>query len=207
MCSSPVHNLTTEEVSIGSLEVDINFEVERFKLMLVDWLLDAILRITNIYFFIVFQAITRPTLFNDAQSLSSRILPLYDRVMDNTSSVECRGPNNYNMEGGSSSSTLACGWDLIQLVSEEIDPETNSGKSVRALPDLPSQTPPGIKDLRREDLLGLRGNGKGKRKPHDRIYDYALYNDLGGPDKDEELARSGLILGVVELVDLQPRKV
>ncbi|KAJ6356364.1 hypothetical protein OIU78_004465 [Salix suchowensis] len=137
----------------------------------------------------------------------------------------------------------------IQLVSEEIDPETNSGKSVRALvkgwlpkpsnnehifeyaadftvsfdfgnpgailvtnlhgkePDLPSQTPPGIKDLRREDLLGLRGNGKGKRKPHDRIYDYALYNDLGGPDKDEELARSGLILGVVELVDLQPRKV
>ncbi|XP_011041545.1 PREDICTED: lipoxygenase 6, chloroplastic-like [Populus euphratica] len=162
----------------------------------------------------------------------------------------------------------------IQLVSEEIDPETNSGKSVRAFvrgwlpkpsnnehifeyaadftvpfdfgnpgailvsnlhgkevylmeivvhgfdegpiffpantwihsckdnPDdriifrnqayLPSQTPPGIKDLRREDLLSLRGNGKGKRKPHDRIYDYALYNDLGNPDKDEELARPAL---------------
>ena len=57
---------------------------------------------------------------------------------------------------------------------------------------LPSQTPPGIKDLRREDLLSLRGNGKGKRKPHDRIYDYALYNDLGNPDKDEELARPAL---------------
>ncbi|KAJ6911396.1 lipoxygenase 6 [Populus alba x Populus x berolinensis] len=160
---------------------------------------------------------------------------------------------------------------LIQLVSEEIDPETNSGKSVQASvrgwlpkpsnnehiieyaadftvpfdfgnpgavlvanlhgrefylmeivvhgfdagpiffpantwihsskdnPDsriifrnqayLPSRTPPGIKDLRREDLLSLRGNGKGERKPHDRIYDYALYNDLGNPDKDDELAR------------------
>lgn len=54
---------------------------------------------------------------------------------------------------------------------------------------LPSQTPPGIKDLRREDLLSLRGNGKGERKPHERIYDYAPYNDLGNPDKTDELAR------------------
>ncbi|KDP26771.1 hypothetical protein JCGZ_17929 [Jatropha curcas] len=54
---------------------------------------------------------------------------------------------------------------------------------------LPSQTPPGIKDLRHEDLLSIRGNGKGKRKPYDRIYDYATYNDLGNPDKDEDLAR------------------
>ncbi|KAA8533278.1 hypothetical protein F0562_033189 [Nyssa sinensis] len=54
---------------------------------------------------------------------------------------------------------------------------------------LPSQTPPGLKDLRREDLLSIRGNGKGERKPHDRIYDYAPYNDLGNPDKGEELAR------------------
>ncbi|KAM7487171.1 hypothetical protein LguiB_024655 [Lonicera macranthoides] len=54
---------------------------------------------------------------------------------------------------------------------------------------LPSQTPPGIKDLRREDLLSIRGNGKGERKPHERIYDYAPYNDLGKPDKGEELAR------------------
>ncbi|GAB4829334.1 hypothetical protein Ancab_019003 [Ancistrocladus abbreviatus] len=53
---------------------------------------------------------------------------------------------------------------------------------------LPSQTPPGIKDLRREDLLSIRGNGKGERKLHDRIYDYAPYNDLGNPDKDD-LAR------------------
>ncbi|PKI77024.1 hypothetical protein CRG98_002527, partial [Punica granatum] len=54
---------------------------------------------------------------------------------------------------------------------------------------LPSETPPGLKDLRHEDLLGIRGNGKGERKAHERIYDYAPYNDLGNPDKDDELAR------------------
>ncbi|GAB2220415.1 hypothetical protein Droror1_Dr00008065 [Drosera rotundifolia] len=54
---------------------------------------------------------------------------------------------------------------------------------------LPSETPPGIKDLRHEDLLSLRGNGKGERKMHERIYDYAPYNDLGNPDKDPELDR------------------
>ncbi|KAK3014213.1 hypothetical protein RJ639_008958 [Escallonia herrerae] len=54
---------------------------------------------------------------------------------------------------------------------------------------LPSQTPAGLRDLRREDLLSIRGNGKGERKPHDRIYDYAPYNDLGKPDKGEDLAR------------------
>ncbi|KAK7319063.1 hypothetical protein RJT34_03775 [Clitoria ternatea] len=54
---------------------------------------------------------------------------------------------------------------------------------------LPSQTPDGIKDLRREDLLSLRGNQHGEKKHHERVYDYATYNDLGNPDKDEELAR------------------
>lgn len=38
-------------------------------------------------------------------------------------------------------------------------------------------------------MLSIRGNGKGERKPHERIYDYALYNDLGNPDKDDDLAR------------------
>lgn len=57
---------------------------------------------------------------------------------------------------------------------------------------LPSQTPDGIKDLRREDLLSIRGNGKGERKMHERIYDYAPYNDLGNPDKSDELARPSL---------------
>ncbi|KAI3856227.1 hypothetical protein MKX03_027809 [Papaver bracteatum] len=54
---------------------------------------------------------------------------------------------------------------------------------------LPSQTPAGMRDLRREDLLSVRGNGKGERKLSDRIYDYAPYNDLGNPDKDDDLAR------------------
>lgn len=54
---------------------------------------------------------------------------------------------------------------------------------------LPSQTPPGIKDLRHEDLLSIRGNGKDERKLHERIYDYDVYNDLGNPDKSEDLAR------------------
>nr|DAD30625.1 TPA_asm: hypothetical protein HUJ06_009476 [Nelumbo nucifera] len=54
---------------------------------------------------------------------------------------------------------------------------------------LPSQTPAGLKDLRCQDLLSIRGNGKGERKPFERIFDYAPYNDLGNPDKDEDLAR------------------
>ncbi|KAL5998182.1 Lipoxygenase 6, chloroplastic [Asimina triloba] len=58
---------------------------------------------------------------------------------------------------------------------------------------LPSQTPAGLKDLRREDLISLRGNGKGEHKKFDRIYDYAPYNDLGNPDKDEDLARPVLV--------------
>ncbi|GFQ07549.1 lipoxygenase 6 chloroplastic [Phtheirospermum japonicum] len=61
---------------------------------------------------------------------------------------------------------------------------------------LPSQTPAGIKDLRREDLLSLRGNGKGERKMHERIYDYDVYNDLGNPDKSRDLARP--VAGTVE---------
>ncbi|KAM7251104.1 hypothetical protein ACFE04_022987 [Oxalis oulophora] len=61
---------------------------------------------------------------------------------------------------------------------------------------LPSQTPPGIKDLRREDMLSIRGTGKGHRNYHDRVYDYDIYNDLGNTDKDDDLARP--ILGTQE---------
>ncbi|KAG9146318.1 hypothetical protein Leryth_008000 [Lithospermum erythrorhizon] len=57
---------------------------------------------------------------------------------------------------------------------------------------LPSQTPPGIKDLRGEELSSIRGNGKGERQPHERIYDYDVYNDLGNPDKNDYLARPTL---------------
>eukprot|EP00249_Psilotum_nudum_P034546 c53719_g1_i1 orf=2-865(-) len=57
---------------------------------------------------------------------------------------------------------------------------------------MPSATPPGLKELREQELLSLRGNGKGTRVFHDRIYDYALYNDLGNPDKGEKLVRKTL---------------
>ncbi|KAL2238646.1 linoleate 13S-lipoxygenase 2-1, chloroplastic-like [Sesamum indicum] len=54
---------------------------------------------------------------------------------------------------------------------------------------LPSQTPSGLKRYRDEELGILRGDGTGERKTSDRIYDYDVYNDLGDPDEDEDLAR------------------
>lgn len=54
---------------------------------------------------------------------------------------------------------------------------------------LPSQTPNGLRRLREEELVLLRGNGQGERKLGDRIYDYDVYNDLGHPDNSSELAR------------------
>uniref|UniRef100_A0A803NE81 Lipoxygenase n=1 Tax=Chenopodium quinoa TaxID=63459 RepID=A0A803NE81_CHEQI len=48
---------------------------------------------------------------------------------------------------------------------------------------LPSQTPSGLKRLREYELEILRGDTKPKEKrlPHERIYDYDIYNDLGDP--------------------------
>nr|ASI38492.1 LOX2 [Allium cepa] len=57
---------------------------------------------------------------------------------------------------------------------------------------LPSQTPPGLNKLRQDVLIQLRGDGKGERKKHENIYDYAPYNDLGNPDKGAHLARPTL---------------
>ncbi|WOL20189.1 lipoxygenase 5 [Canna indica] len=59
-------------------------------------------------------------------------------------------------------------------------------------PCLPSQTPPGLKELRQQELKELRGDGKGERKLTDRIYDYDIYNDLGQPDKGFEFSRPTL---------------
>lgn len=56
-------------------------------------------------------------------------------------------------------------------------------------PFLPSETPIGLKKLRDEELLNLRGNGQGQRKTYDRIYDYEVYNDLGNPDSDSDQKR------------------
>ncbi|KAI4324280.1 hypothetical protein L6164_023833 [Bauhinia variegata] len=54
---------------------------------------------------------------------------------------------------------------------------------------LPSETPEGLKWLREEELVQLRGNGHGERKSYERIYDYDVYNDLGDPDKSDDLKR------------------
>lgn len=44
--------------------------------------------------------------------------------------------------------------------------------------------------------MSVRGNGKGERELHERIYDYDIYNDLGSPDKGEDLERP--VLGTEE---------
>ncbi|KAH9301871.1 hypothetical protein KI387_013454, partial [Taxus chinensis] len=54
---------------------------------------------------------------------------------------------------------------------------------------LPADTPSALVNLRKGELESLRGNGGGKREERDRVYDYDVYNDLGEPDKDEELKR------------------
>ena len=54
---------------------------------------------------------------------------------------------------------------------------------------LPCYTPEGLKELRKEELRQLRGDGKGIRKACDRVYDYDVYNDLGNPDMGNEYTR------------------
>ncbi|XP_054793635.1 linoleate 13S-lipoxygenase 2-1, chloroplastic-like [Prosopis cineraria] len=54
---------------------------------------------------------------------------------------------------------------------------------------LPSETPSSLKRLREEELVAVRGSGDGERKSSDRIYDYDVYNDLGNPDSNIDLAR------------------
>uniref|UniRef100_A0A0D6QX05 Lipoxygenase n=1 Tax=Araucaria cunninghamii TaxID=56994 RepID=A0A0D6QX05_ARACU len=56
-------------------------------------------------------------------------------------------------------------------------------------PYVPSQTPPGLRDLREEELQHLRGDGEGERKHSDRIYDYDVYNDLGNLEKGKDQVR------------------
>ncbi|KAK1282542.1 putative linoleate 9S-lipoxygenase 5 [Acorus calamus] len=54
---------------------------------------------------------------------------------------------------------------------------------------LPSEMPLLLRPYRDQELVNLRGTGKGELKEWDRVYDYALYNDLGDPDKSPEDAR------------------
>lgn len=54
---------------------------------------------------------------------------------------------------------------------------------------LPNQTPAALMELRKDELVRLRGNGRGERKEWDQIYDYAYYNDLGTPERRPEYGR------------------
>ncbi|KAH9606346.1 hypothetical protein KSS87_006311 [Heliosperma pusillum] len=56
---------------------------------------------------------------------------------------------------------------------------------------LPHQTPKPISKYREEELQILRGKGRenAKLEEWDRVYDYALYNDLGEPDKGPDHVR------------------
>ncbi|CAJ1950881.1 unnamed protein product [Sphenostylis stenocarpa] len=54
---------------------------------------------------------------------------------------------------------------------------------------VPSETPGPLVTYREAELLVLKGNGTGKRKEWDRVYDYDVYNDLGKPDNGEDFAR------------------
>ena len=63
--------------------------------------------------------------------------------------------------------------------------------------------PVALRKYKEEELRILRGNGEGELKEWDRVYDYALYNDLGDPDTDKGLDRS--ILGGSDKYPYPPR--
>ncbi|XVE89673.1 hypothetical protein DITRI_Ditri20bG0014800 [Diplodiscus trichospermus] len=57
---------------------------------------------------------------------------------------------------------------------------------------LPHEMREPLRKYRDEELKILRGNGEGELKEWDRVYDYALYNDLGDPDKGPNYERQTL---------------
>lgn len=54
---------------------------------------------------------------------------------------------------------------------------------------LPNETPLALQKIRKDELLCLRGNGEGERQYAERIYEYAVYNDLCDLDADVNLIR------------------
>ncbi|BBH06560.1 lipoxygenase 1 [Prunus dulcis] len=71
---------------------------------------------------------------------------------------------------------------------------------------LPSETPLPLRKYREEELVHLRGDGKGELQECDRVYDYAYYNDLGNPDKGSKYARPTLegLAGTLTLAGEEP---
>ncbi|KAE8658363.1 Linoleate 9S-lipoxygenase 5 [Hibiscus syriacus] len=54
---------------------------------------------------------------------------------------------------------------------------------------LPCQMPEPLRQYREEELVNLRGDGKGTLKEWDRVYDYDFYNDLAMPEKGPDSHR------------------
>uniref|UniRef100_A0A1S4E045 Uncharacterized protein n=1 Tax=Cucumis melo TaxID=3656 RepID=A0A1S4E045_CUCME len=54
---------------------------------------------------------------------------------------------------------------------------------------LPNETPKALRKYREEELLNLRGDGKGEHQEWDRIYDYDVYNDIADPDAGHQFVR------------------
>nr|XP_043622524.1 probable linoleate 9S-lipoxygenase 5 isoform X2 [Erigeron canadensis] len=52
---------------------------------------------------------------------------------------------------------------------------------------LPGETPELLLPYREEEMATMRGNGTGMLNEWDRVYDYALYNDLGDPEDEEKV--------------------
>ncbi|CDY70606.1 BnaAnng34320D [Brassica napus] len=77
--------------------------------------------------------------------------------------------------------------DLKEIFLKEMKLELPDGSSY-----LPLKTPEPLKQLRKQELETLQGKNReraGEFEKFERVYDYDVYNDLGSPDKDPELAR------------------
>ncbi|KAI9100735.1 hypothetical protein K1719_024097 [Acacia pycnantha] len=65
---------------------------------------------------------------------------------------------------------------------------------------LPDKTPDPLRRYREEELSKLRGDGIGNRElqERDRVYDYAIYNDLNNPKKNDRPILGGTIGGEIK---------
>uniref|UniRef100_A0A0E0IE98 Lipoxygenase n=1 Tax=Oryza nivara TaxID=4536 RepID=A0A0E0IE98_ORYNI len=92
-------------------------------------------------------------------------------------------------DGAGNSTVLPIRCNSWVQPKSSIDEGTPGKRIFFAKAYLPGQTPAGLRSYREEDLKQKRGNGAGQREADDRVYDYDVYNDLGNPDSNGDLAR------------------